>query len=126
MDQELNLCPEPSSVISTKTAPHFLWGDKCDGWWLKKNGRFTVIFESMPKGAAEIKHFHNIIEQFFYVLEGELNIEVDNVSYHLQQNESIIIMPQSVHKVYNQSEQDVKFLVVSSPDSHEDRVNVED
>lgn len=111
-------------VISTKTAPHFFWGNHCEGWWLKKNGHFTVICEIMPKGSSEKRHFHRETEQFFYILEGTLSIELDDVVHHLQQNESIAVMSRIKHKVFNQSDQHVKFLVISSPDSHEDRVNV--
>ncbi|AKN85121.1 Hypothetical protein FNO222_0357 [Francisella orientalis] len=44
---------------------HFVWGNLCDGWWLKKGGNFTVIEEMMPPGGLEVKHFHNLTEQFF-------------------------------------------------------------
>lgn len=117
--------PITNPIISIKTAPHFIWGDHCDGWWLKKNGRFTVVSETMPMGTGEIKHFHRNTEQFFYVLEGIIDIELDGKNYQLQQHEGIVVTPGAVHKIYNQSHQDVKFLVISCPDSHEDRVNVE-
>lgn len=113
-------------VVSNKTVPHFLWGGNCDGWWLKKNGHFTVISEMMPRGTAEMKHFHTKAEQFFYVLEGVLDIDLNGINHRLQQHEGIAIMPQAIHKVCNKSDQDVKFLVVSCPDSHEDRTDVEE
>ena len=126
MIREKSKNPSLTSVISTKTAPHFLWGTNCDGWWLKQNGRFTVISEIIPKGASEIKHFHRETEQFFYVLEGVLSIELDGINHNVTKNESISIMPGITHKVFNQSDQNVTFLVISCPDSHEDRVNLEE
>lgn len=113
-------------VVSTKTASHFIWGKNCDGWWLKKEGSFTVILETIPMGSAEIKHFHNKVEQFFYVLEGVLSIELESSVYHLNQNEGMTIIPGIVHKVFNQYDELAKFLVISCPDSHEDRVNIEE
>ena len=110
--------------ISVNNAPYFAWGDDCHGWWLKKNGDFTVIFESMPKDTSEIAHFHEYSEQFFYVIEGELVIEVETVQHRLKKQESIIIAPKMVHRVFNDSDCIVKFLVVSCPDSHQDRVNI--
>lgn len=114
-----------SQIISTKNSQHFTWGKVCDGWWLKKGGRFTVIAETMPTGAKEIKHFHNETEQFFYVLDGILTIELNNKIYHVHKDESIVILPGVHHRVINNSNQDVQFLVVSCPDSHDDRVNLE-
>lgn len=113
-----------TSIISTKNSQHFTWGNVCDGWWLKKGGRFTVIAEIMPTGAKEIKHFHNETEQFFYVLDGVLTVELNNNICHLNKDESIIILSGVPHRVVNNSDRDVQFLVVSCPDSHDDRVNL--
>lgn len=123
--QENSKYPSISSMISIKTASHYLWGNNYDGWWLKKNRKFTVISEMLPPGGSEVKHFHSRTEQFFYVLEGALSIELDGTNYHLQQHEGITVMPHVTHKVFNQSNQNTKFLVISCPDSHEDRVNLE-
>ena len=113
-------------IISTKTASHYFWGNNYDGWWLKKNGRFTVISEILPPNGSEVKHFHSKTEQFFYVLEGTLSIELDGTNYHLQHHEGITVIPNIAHKVFNQSDKNVKFLVISCPDSHRDRIDLEE
>jgi len=113
------------SPISIKTASHFSWGDKCDGWWLKKEGNFTVIYEVMPPGSAEIKHYHKEVEQFFYILEGVLIIELDNVIHTLIEQEGIAVVPGKPHRVFNRTDKIVKFLVISSPCLHQDRIDVE-
>lgn len=113
-----------TKVINLSIAEHFTWGNVCDGWWLKKSGRFTVISETMPKGTSEIKHFHNETEQFFYILEGTLTIEFNDMTYELLHGDSIIILPGIAHRAYNHSAQSVKFLVVSSHDSHQDRIEL--
>lgn len=113
-----------TKVISTNSAEHFVWGDNCDGWWLKKAGRFTVISELMPAGTSEIKHFHKETEQFFYILEGMLTIELNDTTYELHKDESITIVAGAPHRVYNNTNGIVKFIVVSCPDSHNDRVNL--
>jgi uncharacterized cupin superfamily protein len=111
-------------LISTKTAPHFTWGNSCDGWWLKQTGSFTVVSELMPPGSTEVKHYHNQVEQFFYVLEGTLVMELDNITYTLHQHEGITIKAGIAHKAVNNSKTSVRFLVISCPDSHSDRVNL--
>lgn len=115
-----------NKIVNATTAEHFVWGKICDGWWLKKGGNFSVIEEVIPPGGLEIKHFHNLTEQFFYVLNGTLCIDIDNREFILQINEGFTIPPKVVHQVYNTSEDSVRFLVVSCPDSLNDRVNVED
>lgn len=112
-------------ITSTKNAPHFVWGNHCDGWWLKQGGKFTVISETMPAGTSETKHFHAETEQFFYVLEGVLSIELDDVMVELKPHEGIVVAANVVHQVVNCSDNVVQFLVISCPDSHRDRVEVE-
>ena len=115
-----------NKVVSVNNVEHFVWENLCDGWWLKKGGNFTVIEEMMPPGGLEVKHFHNLTEQFFYVLNGTLYIEIDDHEYKLDNNQGIEIPAGAVHQVLNKSKDSVRFLVISCPDSHSDRINVED
>lgn len=111
-----------SQPISIKTAPHFLWGDGCNGHWLKKEGSFTVISEMMPNGASEKRHLHRGTEQFFYCLKGMLNIELNGEEHILHEGDGINIPPDAPHTVYNNSDKKVNFLVISCPNLLEDRV----
>ncbi|HFL3396256.1 TPA: GNAT family N-acetyltransferase [Legionella pneumophila] len=121
--------PPPQSLvreaISKNNAPHFKWGQDCDGWWLKNHGHFTVIYETMPAGSCEIKHYHADTEQFFYCLQGQLAIEFESYEQILQEHEGLSIKPGISHKAKNISKSPVCFLVVSSPNSHQDRINLE-
>lgn len=114
------------AAISLQDAEHYLWGQKCDGWWLKKDGLFTVIVEHMPPGTFEQKHFHQTTEQFFYCLEGTLAIQCKESDYMLKPGEGLSIRAGVIHKVMNLSDESVRFLVVSCPNSHKDRVDVGD
>lgn len=111
--------------ISTQNAPHFTWGQMCDGWWLKKEGNFTVISEIMPAGTSETKHYHSKTEQFFYCLTGQLLVQCDDKAYSLSENEGCHIASGVAHKVINSSNDPVSFLVISSPNSHDDRFDLE-
>lgn len=57
--------------ISRENAPHYIWGDHCDGWHLLKECNLSVIEERMPSGTGEVRHFHRKAQQFFYVLSGQ-------------------------------------------------------
>ncbi len=113
-----------SQKISIKTAHHFLWGNGSDGCWLKKEGLFTVISEMMPSGGSEKRHLHRDTEQFFYCLNGILNIELNSKEHTLHEGEGINISSNVPHRVYNDSDKNVNFLVISCPNLLEDRVDL--
>ena len=112
-------------VVSINNASHFKWGQDCDGWWLKNNGQFSVIYETMPAGSCEIKHYHQETEQFFYCLQGQLVIEFEDYEQVLHEQEGINIKARVAHQVKNCSGNLVSFLVISSPNLSGDRVNLE-
>jgi mannose-6-phosphate isomerase-like protein (cupin superfamily) len=115
-----------SQSISIKNAPHFVWGKGCNGYWLKKDGLFTIISEIMPSGAAEKRHLHRSTEQFFYCLNGILSIELNGDEHTLYEGDGITIPPDAPHTVYNSSGKNVNFLVISCPNLLEDKVHTED
>jgi mannose-6-phosphate isomerase-like protein (cupin superfamily) len=78
----------------------------------------------MPPGTQERPHRHGRSRQFFYVLEGVLTMRTDGGLEAVSGGEGIEIAPGVVHQAVNQSAGDVRFLVVSSPPSHGDRVDM--
>lgn len=102
---------------------HYNWGDGCDGWVLLPNADMTAIQERMPPGTSEIRHHHERSRQFFYVLSGELTMEIEGETYSLTAGDSIEIPPTKRHRAQNVSNDDVNFLVVSSPTTYGDRVD---
>ena len=112
----------PSSPTSRSVADHYRWGGDCDGWHLVRATALSVIEERMPPGAREARHRHAAARQFFYVLAGELTMEVDGTRHRLTPRTGIEIAPGAAHQAINESEADVEFLVVSTPPSHGDRL----
>jgi mannose-6-phosphate isomerase-like protein (cupin superfamily) len=110
-----------TQAISTKTADHYIWGDRCDGWHLLRSDEISVIQEQMPPGTSEVAHFHARSRQFFYVLSGTLSIFLDGVKHVLTPEHGIVIAPGATHRVFNESESEVRFIVISVPPSHGDR-----
>jgi quercetin dioxygenase-like cupin family protein len=111
-----------TAPVSRDHAEHYVWGDGCDGWHLLRGEALSVIEERMPAGTKEQRHFHKRSQQFFYVLEGELTMELAGVLYRLAAGRGLEIAPGESHQAMNQSEGDVRFLVVSQPPSQGDRV----
>jgi mannose-6-phosphate isomerase-like protein (cupin superfamily) len=112
-------------IIGRQTAQHYTWGNDCDGWHLVQSTALSVIEEQMPPGASEIRHYHRKATQFFYVLQGSLSVEVEGDELALSSGEGILITAGQAHQVRNRSATDVKFLVISNPPSHGDRVSAE-
>lgn len=81
----------------------------------------SVIQERMPSGAAEVRHRHLRARQFFYVLGGQLELEVEGTRHRLEAGTGLEITPGAAHQAANRSTDDVMFLVVSQPPSHGDR-----
>jgi quercetin dioxygenase-like cupin family protein len=108
--------------ISRTSAEHYTWGENCDGWRLVKNASLSIIEEEMPAGASEVRHYHRQSQQFFYILSGEAIVEIEGESHALGTGEGIHIAPNAAHLIRNGSEQPVRFLVISQPASHGDRI----
>lgn len=111
-----------NDAISTETAEHYTWGTVCDGWHLVRSEDLSVIEERMPPGTEEQRHWHQRSRQFFYVLEGEFTMQFDEHATVLKPGQGIEIAPGTPHQAKNVSGADVRFLVVSQPRSHGDRL----
>jgi mannose-6-phosphate isomerase-like protein (cupin superfamily) len=110
--------------ISIANAEYYVWGEGCEGWYLVRTDALSVIEERMPPGTEERRHAHARARQFFYVLEGELALEVDGEEHFLKAHQGVEIAPGLPHQAFNHSSADVRFLVTSQPPSHGDRVDV--
>ena len=111
-------------MVSPTTAPHYTWADVCDGWKLVDTPNLSVIQERMPTGTQEVRHKHSRVRQFFYVLRGELTLEVDSAAQVIPAGSGLEIQPGQVHQARNESGADVEFLVISDGVSRDDRVEV--
>jgi mannose-6-phosphate isomerase-like protein (cupin superfamily) len=110
------------SAISRETADHYVWGEVCDGWHLVRDAALSVIEESMPPGAQELRHYHEKSQQFFYILSGEATMEANGEAIRLHTGQGIRVLPRVRHQIRNQGSDVVRFLVISQPPSHGDRL----
>jgi len=110
-------------TVHRENAEHYRWGDDCDAWYLVKDPQLHVIEEVMPPGAAEIRHHHKLAQQFFFVLSGEVFMEIDGQTTLVPAGSGIRVLPGEHHQIRNPSSSPVRLLVVSHPPSHGDRHN---
>ena len=116
---------QPSEPISSASAEHYTWGAQCDGWHLVRAPGLSVIQERMPPGTSEVRHRHAHSRQFFFVLAGELTLEVLGAVHVLTAGMGLEIAPGVAHQAVNRSSAPAEFLVISQPPSHGDRELVE-
>lgn len=109
-----------------QNAEHYTWGDECDGWRLVHDEERSIIHERMPPGTSELRHYHRKSTQFFFVLSGVMTIEINGTEHQLSEHEGIQVLPPIPHQVFNKSERDVEFLVISNPNTSRDRVNLDE
>jgi len=115
----------PLLPVSPSTAEHYVWGGVCDGWHLLKHEGLSVIQERVPPGAREVKHVHARAHQFFYVLAGTATLEFADQSTTFGAGHGVHVPAGVEHRFTNASAEEVVFLVISSPPTAGDRINVE-
>ena len=71
-------------------------------------------------------HYHNVMEENFYIMEGEIDIVVDGKVNHLTAGQFIHIEPGEVHYCINNSKAPIKMVSTLAPYQASDKVEVTD
>jgi len=111
-------------AVDVTSARHYRWGGASDGWHLVDGEDLSVIQERVPPGDHEHRHRHSRARQFFYILAGEATLEIDGTPIVLAAGQGAEVPPGTPHQFFNRSAADVEMLVISSPRSHGDRVDL--
>jgi mannose-6-phosphate isomerase-like protein (cupin superfamily) len=109
-------------AVSKTNAPHYIWGEACDGWRLEDFAERSIIHERMPGGTAETRHYHEKASQFFFMLAGRAVIEIDGREVGMGPQEGVTVEPGLWHRIRNDSAEAAEFLVISTPSTRGDRI----
>jgi len=101
---------------------HYQWGAGCDGWNLVDQPELSVKQERMPPHTAEAKHFHRQSRQFFFILSGIAVFELAGRRVEVGPQQGIEIAPGAEHRIKNESEADLVFILCSQPSTVNDRI----
>jgi quercetin dioxygenase-like cupin family protein len=93
--------------------------------YLMKGPRMNFAIVQFMPGADFRAHYHNVMEEDFYILEGEVTIVVDGVSHELRQGQLIHIEPGEVHYVINRSSAPVRMVSTLAPYEEVDKVEAD-
>lgn len=111
-------------VISKGNTEYYRWGNLCEGWHYLKNKNVSVIVEVMPVGTSEKLHYHENAQQFFYILKGMAKITIDGKNFLLKPSNGIEIEAMKRHKIANIGDEELEFLLYSSPPTIGDRIDL--
>lgn len=94
--------------------------------YLMKGPRSNFAVVQFQAGEDFKAHYHNIMEENFFILEGEVDIVVDGKMFHLKQGDLIHIEPKEIHYLINNSDKVVRMISTLAPFVDPDKVEVED
>ncbi|EOT26619.1 hypothetical protein C805_00719 [Eubacterium sp. 14-2] len=93
--------------------------------YLMKGPRSNFAVVQFQAGQDFKAHYHNIMEENFYILEGKIDIEVDGTTHTLTQGQMIHIEPKEVHYVINRYDKTVKMISTLAPFQESDKIEVD-
>lgn len=74
---------------------------------------------SMPPKSANTLHKHVRQEEFYFVLEGTGRLRVGGETLTIQKHGGVLVGPEQVRQVFNDTDEDVLWLVVGAPEELE-------
>ena len=93
--------------------------------YLMKGPRMNFAVVAFQPGQDFQAHYHNVMEENFYVLEGKIDIIVDGKVSTLEKGEFIHIEPGEIHYLKNAYDAPVKMVSGLAPFQEVDKVNVD-
>lgn len=93
--------------------------------YLMQGPRSNFALVQFQAGQDFKAHYHNIMEENFFILEGEVDIVVDGKVNRLKAGDLIHIEPGETHYVINNSRNAMKMVSTLAPYQEKDKVEVD-
>lgn len=110
--------------ILNENDKEYRFGDNGPKYLMKGPRMNFAIVQFMP-GKDFKAHFHNIMEENFFILEGKIDIIVDGIKHTLSEGDFIHIEPGEVHYCVNNYNKPVKMVSALSPFQKNDKIEVD-
>ena len=94
--------------------------------YLMKGPRMNFALVQFQPGQDFPAHYHEIMEENFYILEGEIDIVVDGKTNHLSKGQMIHIEPGEVHYCINRYDRPMKMVSTLAPYQESDKIEVKE
>ena len=103
----------------------YRFGDSGPKYLMKgPNSNFAVV--RFNPGEDFPAHYHEIIDENFYNLEGKIDIYVNSAKVNLSKGQFIHIEPKEVHYVKNPYDQPIVMVSTLAPYQEVDKIEVPD
>lgn len=109
--------------IVNETEREYRFGDSGPKYLMKGPRMNFAVVQFMP-GQNFRAHYHNIMEENFFILEGKIDILVDGVRHSLVSGDLIHIEPGEVHYCCNPYDVPVKMISTLAPYQESDKVDI--
>jgi quercetin dioxygenase-like cupin family protein len=93
--------------------------------YLMKGPRMNFALVQFMPGQDFRAHYHKVMEENFYILEGTVLIVVNNAAHTLSAGQFIHIEPYEVHYVINKSSSLVRMVSTLAPFQEDDKIEVD-
>ena len=93
--------------------------------YLIRGPRMSFGIVVLQPGQDFPAHYHQYMEENFYILEGELEIHIDQTIYHCKKGDFIHVEPKQVHYLVNKGAVEFKAAFMLSPFHENDKVEVD-
>ncbi|HOV64104.1 MAG TPA: cupin domain-containing protein [Spirochaetia bacterium] len=94
--------------------------------YLMKGPRMNFAVVQFMPGQNFSAHYHTIMEENFYIIEGEIDIIVDGKINHMKPGQFIHIEPKEIHYCINRYDKPIKMVSTLAPFQALDKVEVPD
>jgi mannose-6-phosphate isomerase-like protein (cupin superfamily) len=78
-------------------------------------GSLGARFWRLRPGQASTKHRHFATEELYVLIEGRGRIRVDEEVLELEPRDALLVEPESVRQVFNDTEEDALWLAMGAP-----------
>src|ERR1700712_1188633 len=110
-----------AAVSKSNCINQYTWGDGCYGWTFVETDALSIKQELMPPDTREKLHYHEVANQFFFIISGRATFTIDGKEYNLKPNEGIEIKAGQKHFIANKNNTDLEFTLYSTPSIKNDR-----
>lgn len=102
-------------IKNTSNTPKAEWAPGCFSWHFVEHNDVSIKMEEICPGGSSDAHFHSRSLQFFFILEGEATIDLGKALFELKKHEGIEVPLTQKHRIINSGEENLVFLLLSSP-----------
>ena len=76
---------------------------------------------SLPANKSTERHYHKLSEEFYYLLEGQAEMEINGIRKTITSGDAVVIPAESWHQITASKDGPIRLLCCCSPPySHED------